>query len=77
MSQALRDVRAKGWSGPAVLGRPRFRAVPDQRLGRDVDVAGPHQCPLLRTDPPKDGVIHGDRLEDGPDKEIGQVTLYH
>ena len=60
-----------------MLCRPRFWAVPDQRLGREIDVARPYERPLLRTDAAEDGVVHGDRLEDWPGKEIGQVTLHH
>ena len=60
-----------------MLGRPGLWAVPDHRLRRDIDIARPDERPLLGADSAEDGVVQGDRLEDRPSKEIGQVTLHH
>ncbi len=60
-----------------MLGRPGLRAVPDERLGRDVDIAWPDEGPLRGPNPAEDRIVHGNCLEDGPGKEIGQVALDH
>lgn len=50
-------------------------AVPNQRLGRDVDVARPRYGPVPHGKAPEDRCIPGDRLEHRPSEEVRDVAF--
>ncbi len=55
----------------------RIRPIPDERLGRNIGLAGPDERPVVHEQASKALRISGDRVEDGPEEQIRDVALDH
>ena len=64
------------------LGAPsglvhRIGPVPNECLGRNIDIAWPDERPVVHEQAPKARRISRDRVEDGPEEQIRDVALDH
>ena len=68
-------MRSKEGLGPPIVV-DWIRSIPDQCLGREIEVPRPRDRPAARTDPAEQRVIGSEAVEDRAPQESFDITLH-